>query len=524
MWRVAGPPANLTLLNPHGAVRITVENRPDVSIQATSEEGTTQASDVAVVRNEDGIEAVVREAVDLEVLAPYRLLIKAATGAGDLSYSGYGWASFETETGAVSLTYPREATAFELISAEPPLFFSGEALLETDGESWRARDRLTAEAVGAAYGRLTLRAGRPGSVMLTAVPAIPEDSPVKPHWLAGRLLPRLFRRFGDPKFENQETPEADGPAESAADFSADVRLVQLDVSVTDKEGRAIAGLGVDDFEVLENGDPQRLVDVSSNEAPFNLVLLLDCSSSTEEDRPAIEQAARNFLGVARPDDRIAVYALAQTHFQTLSTLSSDLEAARAGIASISGFGGATPLRDAIVLAYAEELAGLPKQRNALVLLTDGLDNSIYGGGSDLLPGKLMGRRMWLGGVASDVPFHHLRKAAEEMRTLIYPLVLDPVRAISGTQPFLRERAQGWGREAMLQMQSLADATGGRVFPVRSLDDLDEVYGRVADELRSVYTLTYRPSDQNFDGDWRKVRVKASRRGLVVRTRAGYHAF
>lgn len=71
---------------------------------------------------------------------------------------------------------------------------------------------------------------------------------------------------------------------------------------------------------------------------------------------------------------------------------------------------------------------------------------------------------------------------------------------------------------------LAQASGGTVFTADSAEDLDGVYERVARELRSVYTLAYRPLDQDFDGKWRRVRVRTKRRGIDVRTRPGYYAY
>ena len=73
------------------------------------------------------------------------------------------------------------------------------------------------------------------------------------------------------------------------------------------------------------------------------------------------------------------------------------------------------------------------------------------------------------------------------------------------------------------MRILAEASGGRLFTARSLKDLEPVYAQVAEELRSVYTLAYYPSNQNFDGRWRRIQVRTTRSGLTIRTRPGYYA-
>ena len=76
------------------------------------------------------------------------------------------------------------------------------------------------------------------------------------------------------------------------------------------------------------------------------------------------------------------------------------------------------------------------------------------------------------------------------------------------------------------MRQLAEATGGRIFRAASVRDLDAVYGQVTEELRSVYTLAYYPSNQTFDGEWRRIRVTAEppTANLRVRTRPGYYGW
>jgi Ca-activated chloride channel family protein len=73
------------------------------------------------------------------------------------------------------------------------------------------------------------------------------------------------------------------------------------------------------------------------------------------------------------------------------------------------------------------------------------------------------------------------------------------------------------------MQELADASGGRLFPAESIDDLEPVFPLIEAELRSVYSVAYYPKNQNFDGAWRQVEVKIKRPGLKVRARPGYYA-
>jgi len=111
---------------------------------------------------------------------------------------------------------------------------------------------------------------------------------------------------------------------------------------------------------------------------------------------------------------------------------------------------------------------------------------------------------------ADVRFDRLRRAAAIMPALIYPIYLD-------------SRNIFYGERALRQMQELAAASGGRLFSARSVQDLEPVYAKVAEELRSVYTLAYYPRNQNFDGRWRRIQVRVRHPGVRLRTRAGYYA-
>ncbi len=520
----------LDVKNPYGAVRVEVRAVQNPLLQTHVQDRPPSSSDVTVTRDAESFSIVATPPdgarVDLELTVPYRHLVRMETTDGDLSYDGLGKAELKTDTGAVSLRFPEELTSFELWAAQDPEEFDGDAELLRSGEGWAARDRLPKwrDAYGRVsmlpYGRVTLRANRPRVIKLELTETLPKDSPIQPHWRAKELLPNLFR-FARKGLHRRDAPREPEEETSEATFSADARLVQLEATATDRHGRPAADLTLQDFEVIENGKVQQLVeDISSASSPFNLVLLLDCSSSTEQDRPAIEEAARRFISTARPADKVAVYALAETYFQILSPLTENHEAAKQSVEGIERFGGATPLYDAIVLAYAQELAARPRERNAMIVLSDGLDNEIYGH----VGPPAYWRQPSVTGRPSLVRFEDLQRAVREMRALIYPVVLDPLRSVLRGDDQRLEDGQRWARTVRQRSAALAEASGGTVFEADSAEDLDEVYERVARELRSVYTLAYRPSDQDFDGKWRRVRVRTKRKGIAVRTRPGYYAY
>src|SRR5690606_25088694 len=128
--------------------------------------------------------------------------------------------------------------------------------------------------------------------------------------------------------------------------------------------------------------------------------------SAAPDLRHIRTAARRFVEMARPGDRVAIYALSQGMFQVVSPLSSDREALLAAVDHLPAMAGASPIYDIITLAYAQELRQLPNERNALIVISDGLDNQITDNEGP-----------------SSVRFKDLQRAAEEMHAIIYPVFL-----------------------------------------------------------------------------------------------------
>ena len=360
-----------------------------------------------------------------------------------------------------------------------------------------------------------MRARSPRRVIVKEM-EIPNDSMIKLHWQAPEALKQLFQSPLGRALQKRDEPEPAKSIETTAlpqerpDFSADVRLVSQTVSVLDDEDRPVTGLKPEDFEVYEDGKPVEITFFGAEEIPFNLVLLLDFSGSTEQERSAIVEAPEGFVAIAREHDRVAIYALADTHFQVLAPLTNDRKGLVETVRRIDTLTGGSPLYDIVVLSYAQELARRRGQRNALVLITDGVDNQIQ-------QEKLTGV-----GVPSKVPFSRLRRASREMDTVIYSIFVDPLSAFR-SYPEWKSYVGRWKQVAGQHLEDLASLSGGRVFPANSIRDLGRVYQQVAQELRSVYTIGYHAPNQDFTGAWRSVRVQLSRPDVRVRTRPGYYA-
>jgi Ca-activated chloride channel homolog len=523
LWIVAAgldlPVSAMTLEvhNPQGSVHVKVDPSPRLRVEGLGAHRPAGRDDIKTTRLDDRI--VVRcepadgEPIDLDVQVPLGFYLEITTHGGEIWVEGMVRRAYlETDTGDVRLHLPWRATRLRLDADQKPetvttprglKFSSGMVELDAKRKVWRLRDNLDERSL--VYGDVRIRARDAGKVTLEDF-NIPEEWPLKMPWQAPAVLDDILSGNapgpGSPSDATVPPPPEAATAEplpvdaGTPLFRSDVRMVNLTVTVTDLAGRPVTGLQPQDFHVVEDNSEQKVTFAGSDDVPFNLGILLDLSGSTRPDREAMRTVAERFVSLLGPRDKVAIYALAGGMFHVVTELTADREKLIETIQRLPAVAGASPLYDAMVLAYAEELRGRPGERNGLIVISDGIDN------------QLSHQEM-----PSEVNFRKLLKAAGEINALIYPIFLR-----SG------ERfGRGWSAKARQRLQQLADASGGRLFPAASIDDLEPVFPELAQELRSVYSVAYYPENQEFDGAWRKVAVQVNRSGVVVRSRPGYFA-
>lgn len=451
---------------------------------------------------------------DIEASVPLGTSLSVETEAGDIHLTGVvRWARLMSNTGSLRIEAPLDTTHLVIESASRPGrvdVAAGHKLgflrheIAPRYRVWRLSNEMRSPR--RRYGQIEAYLQAPPSVTLRDW-AIPDDWPVKPHSRAkevvDRLLARKQRREGAraPTPPEARHPAADDPPalvipHGGANFVSNVRMVSLSVGVSDAEGRPVEGLARGDFTVEEDGVKQRIRVADPEQAPFNMVILLDLSGSTSTELEHMRQATRQLIAMARSHDRIAVHAMAGSMFHRLVPLTPDRELLRRRTAELPAPWGGSPLWDSIALSFAEDLVAHPGERNALIVISDGIDSRIS---EALAPSDLTARRLLL--------------AADEMDARIYPILL-----LSGEQ-FGRR----WFAAARERMSDLALRTGGRLFTARSIADIRPVLPQLAWELRSVYEIAYYPANQHFDGSWRAVRIRVNRPGTEVSARKGYFA-
>jgi len=291
------------------------------------------------------------------------------------------------------------------------------------------------------------------------------------------------------------------PAFTAQDatFRMDVKLVNIFVNVTDRNGALVGGLTRDDFAIYEDGRPQQIaVFERQSEAPLNLMLAIDTSGSVRKDMDEEQAAAKRFVHIIlRPQDQMSVLQFA-TDVDVLTPFTSSLSQIDHALGRLRG-DPATALYEAICIGSdrlgqnADRRGQNPGQnpaRKVLVVVSDG-DNT------------------WKSTTYADA-----LEAALRNEVMIYSLIDVPIEASAG-------RDTG-GEHALI---TLAEQTGGKHFYVGE-GGLDQAFAKVSDDLRTQYLLGYYPQHQMPGTNFHRIVVtvpRAAPDAFDVRNKTGYYA-
>ncbi len=281
-------------------------------------------------------------------------------------------------------------------------------------------------------------------------------------------------------------------------INVNVNLVVLHATVVDKKGHMINNLTEKDFRVLEDGVPQQLAVFSHADIPVTLGIDIDDSGSMRDKRAAVNEAALTFVKTSNPDDQVFVVNFNDEYYlDTPGSFASNMEELKAALAKIDSRGG-TALYDA-VYASLDHLKIGNRDKKALLVISDGEDN------------------------ASRYSFAQLLRHAQQSNAVIYCIGL-----LGQEHPGGLFKIHGGGdKRAAKILKQLAQATGGKAYFPRSLDQVEPICVNIARDIRNQYTLAYYPTNPKKDGTFRRVEIKLDnhydQKHYIVRTRPGYYA-
>lgn len=258
---------------------------------------------------------------------------------------------------------------------------------------------------------------------------------------------------------------------------ADAVLVPAIVTAN---GQFVRGLKQQDFQVFEDGVPQPIASLVTEDAPLDLVLAVDISGSMEGALDRVKPAVKQLLSKLRPGDAATLIGFNDTTF-IVAEREKDQRTREEAVELLTPWGG-TALYDATVRAL--DLVSREWGRKGVVLFSDGDDRD-----------SLTSRASALAKVqASDAMLYTVGYGA------------------GATVPRLRTSLEDYAR-----------STGGRASFPQQVQELDGIFSQIVAELANQYILSYSPINPKQDGQWRNIKVQVRKGNYDIRARQGYRA-
>jgi Ca-activated chloride channel family protein len=284
------------------------------------------------------------------------------------------------------------------------------------------------------------------------------------------------------------------PPQQVPTIKVETRLVNVAVNVTDAHGAPVPGLTQSDFQISEDGHPQKIAFFEKDSTtPLSIVLAIDASESVFNNERLEKEAARHFVNaILRNQDELDLMDFSDS-VREIVPFTNQKKQIEHGLNELQP-GDETVLYDAIYLA--SQRLGQTRQdagrRRVLVLITDGVDTK-------------------------DTRYEQALEQAQRSGAMIYSLIIVPVQADAG-------RNTG-GEHALIQM---SEDTGGKYYYVEDPKNLDAAFSHISDDLRTQYVLGYyAPQGVRHDQSLRTIAVQMSdpalRNRYSLRYRTGYYS-
>jgi VWFA-related protein len=282
-------------------------------------------------------------------------------------------------------------------------------------------------------------------------------------------------------------------------FTTDVNVVTVLATVRDSDGRIVKDLTRDDFALSEDGVPQTIRYFSrESDLPLTVGLLIDTSRSQVDVMEPERNGSYKFLDqVLRPEKDQAFVAHFDTRVEVVQGFTSSRQELRAALDQLE-----IPVEVATLLYEAirqtsETMMRARQGRKAFILLSDGVSF----------------RDKTSIGTAIEY--------AQRADIIIYSILFaDHPKAYRPARAAIHTMVSSHGRSAM---QRLARETGGAYFEISADQTIEDAYAQIEDALRNQYSLGYTPARSDKSSGYRKIKLTAHRRGLVVEARDGYYA-
>ena len=287
-----------------------------------------------------------------------------------------------------------------------------------------------------------------------------------------------------------------GQSQDQSTLRVSVNLVLLDATVETKDGRIMADLKKDDFEVREDGVPQNLEIFGRDELPLEVAFVLDLSDSIGPFMGPLREAATTALGALKREDQVALFT-----FATEAELRVPFTNDKSKIAEQFGtfkVGGATNINDGIFVAAKYLLSAPPKGRRVIILISDDVGTDAGGQGTHDIVTET---------IASDAVLYNLKIPGYNPASTLFYAAMVP---------------------GLVNIRKVMDQTGGEIFDVKNVANLDTEFRALIQRIKTRYTLGYYTQANGATGKPHKldVRLKSSfgKKGhnYVILAKSGYY--
>src|SRR5450755_20358 len=270
-------------------------------------------------------------------------------------------------------------------------------------------------------------------------------------------------------------------------FRKQVDEVVLHATVVDDKQHIVTSLDKGDFNVFEDGHPQTITSFRHEDIPVAMGIIVDNSGSMREKRQKVNAAALNLVRSSNPNDEVFIVNFNDEYYLD-QDFTSNINKLKEGLEKIEARGG-TALYDAVV-ATAEHLKKDAKlEKKVIFVVTDGEDNE-----------------------SAETLEQAVRRLQGDGGPTVYSIGI-----LEGEEH---------PKHAKRALQIMSERTGGIAFFPKTLDEVDAISRTVAHDIRSQYTIAYKPTTPKNQGGYRQVKVDARSRSygkLTVRTKSGYYA-
>jgi Ca-activated chloride channel homolog len=270
-------------------------------------------------------------------------------------------------------------------------------------------------------------------------------------------------------------------------FRKQVDEVVLHATVVDDKQRIVTSLDKGDFNVYENGSPQTITSFRHEDIPVAMGIVVDNSGSMREKRQKVNAAALNLVRASNSNDEVFIVNFNDEYYLD-QDFTSNINKLKAGLEKIETRGG-TALYDAVV-ASADHLKKEGKlEKKVIFVVTDGEDNE-----------------------SAETLEQAVRRLQGDGGPTVYAIGI-----LEGEEH---------PKHAKRALQIMSERTGGLAFFPKTLDEVDAISRSVAHDIRTQYTIGYKPTTPKNQGGYRQVKVDARSRSygkLTVRTKSGYYA-